>query len=930
VTARARPLKSARAWRVVLRAVGVCGLSLLSPQVSAAAPPETPDVPEPPDELIPPELTSPVSFTYPAELLELETPPEGRIVVEYVVGIDGVPKEIVVLESPDPALDALGFDTVAALRYEPATYAGQVVEVKLSIGFDVEVPTPPEPEPEPELEPEPEVDSDPGPGRDDASGRELEPVGPVRILGRIREAGYRTPIEGASVLAIPAGDLPVGEIRGTLYEQLGPEPAWTIQAQTNAEGEFSLRGVPDGKVRLIVLAPGYVRSDRVLELAPDRQLELKIWPRRESSNPFRTEVEVDREPMPEIVERSLSVEEINKIPGSQGDALKAILNFPGIARAPFSSGLLAIRGAAPEDSAVFFGYHEIPLLFHFGGLRSVFASEILAQIDYIPGNFDSRYGDAIGGVVNVQPRKGRRDGYHGHIDVNAFDSGFLVEGPVGKGSFMIAGRRSYIDFILPRVLPEDAGINFTVAPRYWDYQLLFDYPVAGGELSVRAFGSDDRTKLLFSGANEDEDSVDSVRDSIETGQYFSRVDLVYRKRRGPWEFLITPAYRYGTTELSIFDLLKLDVDTSDISARTELSRQIGKRLRWRLGTELNVTLFDIAVTSPAISGGGGGQGFDPSSSQTREISTTLFRGAFYSTATLGLGESVVLYPGVRVEFFASPIDRAAVDPRLRGVWRITESTALKGGIGLYSQGIQQPAQFDEVFGNPRLGLQRSVHASLGVAQDLPWDSFVEVTGFYKNLWALVSPSAEVVRKTDGSIGPESYANTGTGEIYGLEFLLRKNLSSNLFGWVSYTLSRSVRRDAPGGAQRLFNFDQTHILTLIASYAFPRGWQLGARFRLVSGNPTTAIRNGVYDAQLSDFIAITGPANGDRLPTFHQLDLRLDKTWTRPRLEITGYIDVQNVYNRQNVEAINYGYDFTSFSTINSLPIIPSIGFRLQM
>ncbi len=110
-----------------------------------------------------------------------------------------------------------------------------------------------------------------------------------------------------------------------------------------------------------------------------------------------------------------------------------MLNFPGVARAPFGSGLLAIRGSAPEDSAIFFGYHEIPILYHFGGIRSVFASEILAQIDFIPGNFDGRYGDAIGGVINVQPRKGRRDGYHGFIDTNLFDTGALVEGPIGKG-----------------------------------------------------------------------------------------------------------------------------------------------------------------------------------------------------------------------------------------------------------------------------------------------------------------------------------------------------------------------------------------------------------------------------------------------------------------------------------------------------------------
>jgi hypothetical protein len=882
---------------------------------SALAGPPSPSGSQPaPSALVPPKLVEgPQTFEYPAALLEREQPPAGQITLEYVVGIDGVPTEIVVLESPDPGLDPVAIAIVAKLRYEPASYEGELVEVKLSLGFVVEPPRPPEPEPSELSDTDPDPESAP-------ADPESAPAGPVRILGRVREAGYRTPIEGASVLVIPAGELPVGEIKGTLYEAPA-EPAWTVQTQTDDAGNYELRGVPEGKVRLIILASGYVRSDRVVELEPNKQLEINAWPRRETQNPYRTEVVVERESMPEVVERTLELEEIQKVPGSQGDALKAVLNFAGVARAPFGSGLLAIRGSAPEDSAVFFGYHEIPLLFHFGGLRSVFASEILAQIDFIPGNFDSRYGDAIGGIVNVQPRAGRRDGYHGYVDVNAFDAGVLAEGPIGKGSFAIAARRSYIDFVLSQALPPDAGINFTVAPRYWDYQMLFDYPVSGGELSVRAFGSSDKLKLVFSGPNDDPEATEDVRNQVETAQYFSRADIVYRKQLGPWEFLVTPSFRAGFTEIKAAGIFELDVRTKDVSGRAELSRQISKRLRWRIGADINSTLFDIDVTAPPLSGG--------DSPLVRQISGQTFRGALYSTVTVSVTDRFLLYPGVRAEWFAT-VNRAGVDPRLRGVWKLTDTTALKGAVGLYSQGIQQPVQLDAVFGNPRLGLQKSVHSSLGVAQELPWDSFIEVTGYYKELWDLVSNSSALVSRTTDELGPERYANTGVGRIYGLELLLRKSLSDNLFGWVSYTLSRSTRIDAPGQQRKLFDFDQTHILTLIASYKLPRGWQFGARFRLVSGNPYTAVNNGVFDAQVGSYAPIVGPVNGDRLPTFHQLDLRLDKTWVLPRMQLSLYADVQNVYNKQNPEFINYAYDYQSFSTVNSLPIIPSIGFRVEL
>src|SRR5690606_20222071 len=128
-----------------------------------------------------------------------------------------------------------------------------------------------------------------------------------------------------------------------------------------------------------------------------------------------------------------------------------------------------IRGSDPTDSAVFLAEHEIPQLFHFGGITSVFNSDVLEKIDFIPGNFDARYGDAIGGVIDVTPRKGRRDGYHGYIDSDLFDTGVLAEGPLGKGSFVVSGRRSYIDVLLPAVIPDDAGLDVSVAPRYYDY-----------------------------------------------------------------------------------------------------------------------------------------------------------------------------------------------------------------------------------------------------------------------------------------------------------------------------------------------------------------------------------------------------------------------------------------------------------------------------
>ncbi|NJK33274.1 MAG: TonB-dependent receptor [Deltaproteobacteria bacterium] len=312
----------------------------------------------------------------------------------------------------------------------------------------------------------------------------------------------------------------------------------------------------------------------------------------------------------------------------------------------------------------------------------------------------------------------------------------------------------------------------------------------------------------------------------------------------------------------------------------------------------------------------------------------------YSTLTLRLGEHVMLFPGIRLNFYTTPQgsarastakDRMGVDPRLRFIWSITDNTALKGGIGLYSQGAG-PQQSDSVFGSTRLGLERSLHTSLAIAQELPWDLSLEVTGFYKQLWSLISPSTSLIAlpAPDGlEIKSENYANTGTGRIYGGEVLLQKPLGDRFYGWLSYTLMRSVRTPAPGEAQRLFDFDQTHIMTLIASYDFPYNWRIGARFRLVSGNPYTPITDAVFDATSGGYQPVLGPPNSARLPVFHQLDLRIDKTWVYRRVRVTSYLDVQNVYNAENYEFLSYSYDYQQYIPILSLPTAPSIGTKIE-
>ncbi|HET6345430.1 MAG TPA: energy transducer TonB, partial [Myxococcota bacterium] len=226
---------------------------------------------------------------------------------------------------------------------------------------------------------------------------------------------------------------------------------------------------------------------------------------------------------------------------------------------------------------------------------------------------------------------------------------------------------------------------------------------------------------------------------------------------------------------------------------------------------------------------------------------------------------------------------------------------------------------------------------------------VDLQVFY-NLSTNLTAFSRWATYADGEVTPELYANTGTGRTYGLELMLRRTPTpdSLFYGWIAYTLSRSLRREHPVGssylsaagrvpydgdatAEVLSNFDQTHIFTLVLQFLLPSGWELGGRLRLVSGNPTTPSERGqtAYDADEDKYVLdITSVGrNSGRLPMFRQLDVRVEKTWLFDLWKLTGYLELINATNAANVEQYAYDYRFRHKAAVTLLPIIPNIGIK---
>ena len=171
--------------------------------------------------------------------------------------------------------------------------------------------------------------------------------------------------------------------------------------------------------------------------------------------------------------------------------------------------------------------------------------------------------------------------------------------------------------------------------------------------------------------------------------------------------------------------------------------------------------------------------------------------------------------------------------------------------------------------------------------------------------------------------------TASGRVYGGELLVRQELWNNFFGWISYTLSRSERQDHPGDPWRLFQYDQTHILTILGSY------KLAARLsRSACASATSpAIRTrrssrAYYDVNSDAYVPIYGAPYSARLPAFNQLDVRVDKTFDVQRLEA----DALPRHPEHLQLDVGRGRRATTTttrrrSTCNGLPFLPVLGIR---
>jgi TonB family protein len=819
---------------------------------------------------------------------------EGEVTFELVIEVDGTVSSAIVIKSGGFGFDEAALIAVKKFIFTPATQNGTPVRSTVSYRYRFNLIR--ENKGNPLLAPLDNGQQDPSP--ENLAGVDIsEILPPGEIRGQVLERGARVFIENAQVFIIQSRE---------------GKPV-TREALADEKGRFVVTGLVPGTCTIKVIATDY-ETLTVEEVVPDGgalELTLRITPTVEQG--YGLVVRGAKEEQ-EVTRRVVTADELASLPGTQGDVLKGLQNIPGFARAPLDSGLLVVRGSAPEDTQTFLNGMPIPLIYHFGGLTSVLPNNILTQIEFLPGVYSAKYGRGMGGIIDAQSQPGKNNELHGSVETDVFDTGLFLQGPIGdKGaSFAVAGRRSYIDTLLPLsfriaegVSDQDISTGFTIAPRYWDYQAAAGADLLNGKGQLIIFGSDDQLTLTV--------------DDPSLGDQFFSTRTFFHRIQGIWSREIAPgltqraAVSAGFTRLAFAapPLFTFNIDSYLMTGRVDWAKKINEKLALAYGVDTQWNFFDVSILFPG----------ENNTNIETEIKGNQPDAAVYTEARYLPIDGVQIIPGLRLDYFGLT-DSFTVDPRFAARWQINAKSTVKLGAGIFHQ-APQPQDADATFGNPNIGNQQSEQVSVGFEQGL-WNNRLnfDATLYYKHLSDLV------VQNGAGDSFEEITTNDGSGRVRGLEVLLRYPPSARLFGWLAYSLTRAERKDSPEDEEfRLFGFDQTHIITALASYKLAAGFSAGFRFRYATGTPDTPILGGIYDADSDSYISLPGETNSERVPAFHQLDLRIDKTFRKDRYSIDMYLEVLNVYNRKNPEGFFYNFDFTQKGTFTGLPILPVLGVR---
>ncbi|MCF0074649.1 TonB-dependent receptor [Dyadobacter sp. CY261] len=768
----------------------------------------------------------------------------------------------------------------------------------------------------------------------------------VTISGFVREQGSQEQLPGVNVY-----------INNTPYG-----------AVTNTYGFYSLTVPATDSATVSFSFVGYEKQERRVTLRRDMELNIFL--------PTITQLEevvVSARKQEDYVSRTVQmskveipIQQLKKIPAFFGekDVLRILQLMPGVQKGTEGQTGLYVRGGGPDQNLIVLDDAVVYNANHLFGFFSIFNSDALRSVELTKGGFPARYGGRLSSVLEMNMKEGSKDKLHGEGGIGLISSRLTLEGPISKGksSFLISGRRTYIDVLAaPLIARQQRGEDSQVKPGYYFYDLnaKMNYDL-GSKDKLYISGYFGRDKFH---ANE-KSSTSETRAGLEWGNATATIrwNHVLNQKLFVNTSFIFSNFKFGVSSYSkelnsdgsLDDEFSLEYDSRirDLGVKTDFDFYPSSKHSVRFGGQ--ATFHKFVPSALAIAGTFIDNPIERSVKPVYSLETGL-----YIEDTWQALDALKINAGIRMSTFQTDVKTyVRPEPRLAAALRLAENLSFKASYARMNQyvhllsntGLGLPTDL-WVPTTARVAPQQSEQLAVGFAKDLDRPALtITLEGYYKKMSNILnykegSSFLSINGENANELSWEDNVTSGKGWSYGGEFLVQKK-TGRFSGWVGYTLSWTYWKFPELNFGKTFfpRYDRRHDLSVVGIYELGKRVTLSATWVYGTGNaltlPVSSYRaatdnfttrpNGDGKPVVSWFgprVSEYGQKNSYRAEPFHRMDIAVQFRKKKKRHERTWEFGVYNAYNRRNPFFYNIEEDIVIMPNVT--PATPVATYKLK-
>ncbi|MEM9933983.1 MAG: TonB-dependent receptor [Bacteroidota bacterium] len=727
---------------------------------------------------------------------------------------------------------------------------------------------------------------------------------------------------------------------------------------TNEYGFYSLTVAP-GTYQLFLSYTGFSDLTTQIDLSEDKLMNLEIYPEDVQIEEviISAEAENDNVSNVEMSTIKLNISDVKRMPQLLGevDIIRSIQLLPGVSSVGEGATGFNVRGGNVDQNLVLLDEAPVYNSSHLLGFFSIFNADAVKDIKLYKGGIPAKYGGRLSSVLDVRQKEGNNKSFSGNGGIGLLSSRLTLEGPIKKDkhSFMLAGRRTYLDVFLGLSPDEEissntlyfydfnAKVNFTLGERdrlflsgYFGndvFSFQDDFRFSWGNETATIRWNHIFNERVFSNFTAYFSDYEYNLGSDDGGNGFDwNSGIRNYSLKADFGYFINPQNTLEFGASSIFYRFRPgDVSFSEENGFNDFFIEKEHAVESAAYISNETKLFDGKLTIQA--------GLRYSLFQNVGKSTVFIYGEGMPLDTANIVDTVRYNDGELVKSFDG------FEPRLSLNYLIDQKQSIKASYNRTRQYIHlisnttaatpidvwkpsgtyvDPATVDQF----SLGYFRNF-------QDNTYEASLEV--YYKSFEGLVDYINGAQLLFNRTLETELLA--GDGRAYGLEVLIRKE-KGRLTGWLGYTLSRTERQieEINGGEWYSSNYDKTHDFSLVLTYKLSKYWDASMNFAYLTGRPIT-YPNGKY---VTDGIVapVYNNRNGARTPDYHRLDVSANYEFKKnadKRFKQSLNFGVYNLYARRNPYSIYFRQnednpDITEAVQLSVFgTLIPSITYNFE-